>query len=76
MQEALAERAGLSARTIQHLERGATRPYRDTVGRLAQALALGTEAHRRFAGRHRPRHGEHGQMTMLERVAPGMPASS
>jgi transcriptional regulator with XRE-family HTH domain len=47
-QEALAERSGLSARTIQHLERGVTRPYRDTVGRLARALALSPEARQRF----------------------------
>src|ERR1700738_5207861 len=39
-QEELAERAGLSARGIQDLERGARRPPRqDTVRRLAAALA-------------------------------------
>src|SRR5579859_5875798 len=37
-QEALAERSGLSARSIQHLERGETRPYRDTLQRLVKAL--------------------------------------
>jgi len=39
-QEALAERAGLSTRAIAYLERGAHTPYRDTVSRLADALAL------------------------------------
>ena len=40
-QEALAERAALSARAISDLERGVRRsPYRDTVRNLARALAL------------------------------------
>src|SRR5215204_4781029 len=40
-QEALAERAGLSARAISDLERGARRtPYRETVRLLAGALDL------------------------------------
>src|SRR5215472_14835344 len=39
-QEALAERAGLSVHGIQKLERGVTRPYRDTVERLLAALPL------------------------------------
>jgi predicted ATPase/DNA-binding XRE family transcriptional regulator len=40
-QEALAERAGLSARAISDLERGARRaPYRETVRLLAEALGL------------------------------------
>src|SRR5215216_13944 len=40
-QEALAERAGLSARAISDLERGARRaPYRETVRLLADALDL------------------------------------
>src|SRR5919199_1273410 len=41
-QEELAERAGLSARTVGDLERGASHaPRKDTVELLAQALALG-----------------------------------
>jgi transcriptional regulator with XRE-family HTH domain len=45
-QEDLAERAGLSVRTISDLERGATgRPYPKTVTLLAHALEL-TEADR------------------------------
>ncbi len=39
-QEALAERAGLSTRGIQNLEHGVRRPYRDTLERLTNALAL------------------------------------
>jgi non-specific serine/threonine protein kinase len=39
-QEALAERAGLSVHGIQKLERGVTRPYRDTLERLLAALRL------------------------------------
>jgi predicted ATPase/DNA-binding XRE family transcriptional regulator len=39
-QEALAERAGVSARTIQALERGSSRPHQGTLARLAQALSL------------------------------------
>jgi predicted ATPase/transcriptional regulator with XRE-family HTH domain len=38
-QAALAERAGLSERTVQDLERGIARPRRDTIGRLLNALA-------------------------------------
>jgi len=39
-QEALAARAGLSVRTLSNLERGAGRPYPDTLRRLSDALAL------------------------------------
>src|SRR5919201_1538167 len=39
-QEALAERAAMSRRTIQALEAGTNKPYRDTAARLAEALAL------------------------------------
>jgi non-specific serine/threonine protein kinase len=42
-QEALAERAGLSVHGIQKLERGVTRPYRDTVERLIAALVLSVD---------------------------------
>jgi predicted ATPase/transcriptional regulator with XRE-family HTH domain len=64
-QEALAERAGLSTRGIQHLEAGDARPYRTTVQALADALGLtgadrtrfavaGTPAPRRRAGQPLP----------------------
>jgi non-specific serine/threonine protein kinase len=39
-QEELAERAGLSTRGVKYLEAGARQPYRDTLQRLATALAL------------------------------------
>jgi class 3 adenylate cyclase len=42
-QAALAERAGLSTRGIQHLEAGEARPYRRTLERLAHALRLAPE---------------------------------
>jgi len=45
-QEALAERAGLSARGLSDLERGSRRsPHPDTVRRLAEALELQREDH-------------------------------
>jgi len=47
-QEALAERAGLSARTVQDLERGVARPLRGTARRLADALALHDERRAQF----------------------------
>ena len=44
-QEELAERSGLSARTVGNLERGRVRsPYRDTLYRLADALDLSDAA--------------------------------
>src|SRR5262245_23201687 len=39
-QAELAERAGLSLRTVQHLEGGHGAPYADTARRLADALEL------------------------------------
>src|SRR2546430_442950 len=39
-QEALAEKAGVSARNIQNLERGENKPLKDTARRLAEALQL------------------------------------
>jgi transcriptional regulator with XRE-family HTH domain len=48
-QEELAERAGVSARTISDTERGLrTTVYRDTVERLAAALGLEAEARGKF----------------------------
>ena len=40
-QEALAEWAGISARSIRNLERARSMPYKDTVRRLVVALGLG-----------------------------------
>jgi tetratricopeptide (TPR) repeat protein/transcriptional regulator with XRE-family HTH domain len=48
-QEELAERSGLSVRTIGNLERsGARRPHRDTLDRLADALELDDAARAEF----------------------------
>src|SRR5262249_21362951 len=56
-QEQLAERAGLSARSIQDLERGLSIPRRDSLDRLVVALGLQAEARRAFetAATRRPR---------------------
>jgi class 3 adenylate cyclase/tetratricopeptide (TPR) repeat protein len=59
-QEELAEVAGISARAISDLERGARhRPYRATVTRLAQALGLSEEERSalQLAARTRPPSG-------------------
>jgi predicted ATPase/transcriptional regulator with XRE-family HTH domain len=54
-QEALAERAGLSARAISDLERDPTRtPRLDTVTLLADALSLAPEQRARLLGAARP----------------------
>jgi len=50
-QEELAERAGMSGRSISDLERGArTKPWRDTVALLAEALQLTSEQREGLAG--------------------------
>jgi non-specific serine/threonine protein kinase len=56
-QEALAERAGLSVHGVQKLERGVTRPYRDTLQRLLAGLRLDDDDAARFvaAGAPAPR---------------------
>jgi len=62
-QEALAERAGVSARNVQNLERAENRPLVDTARRLADALDLPPQERARFlaaatpAPRHAPRPG-------------------
>ena len=54
-QEALAERAGISARSISDLERGLSRaPHPDTIALLAQALALSEPARATFLAAARP----------------------
>src|SRR6185437_8710427 len=47
-QEALAERAGLGVRSIQALERGESRPHRDTARALAAGLGLDQQARATF----------------------------
>src|SRR5215216_2818702 len=57
-QEALAERAGLSARAVSDLERGAHRaPYPHTVAQLAAALGLAPAERARLEGAVRRRRG-------------------
>jgi predicted ATPase/DNA-binding XRE family transcriptional regulator len=58
-QEGLAERAGLSVRAIQNLERGERRPYADTTARLVMALELQGAEREAFelAARKQPRRG-------------------
>jgi branched-chain amino acid transport system substrate-binding protein len=67
-QEALAERAGLAARTISDMERGLrSAPYRDTLSRLIQALQLSAAEQAEFeAAARRP------SLPSLRR-APGAP---
>jgi hypothetical protein len=76
-QQELAERSGLSIRAISNLESGRTRwPYPDSVGRLADALALwGDEraeftaaARRRLA--HEPEPRPHGGSGFVPRPLP------
>jgi transcriptional regulator with XRE-family HTH domain len=54
-QAALAERAGLSVRAIQHCERELGQPYRETVRRLVAALALSEEERAEFEAAAAPR---------------------
>lgn len=53
-QEALAERAAMSERTIRSLERGANRPQKDTAHRIAAALGLRGEALAHFVAAAMP----------------------
>ncbi|MGH3155906.1 MAG: helix-turn-helix domain-containing protein, partial [Streptosporangiaceae bacterium] len=54
-QEELAERAGLSVRALRDLERGTTtRPYRNSIGKLADALGLSDAERTEFMGIRRP----------------------
>lgn len=53
-QELLAERAVLARRSVQGLERGESRPLRDTVQRLARALALAPAEQDRFVAAAQP----------------------
>jgi non-specific serine/threonine protein kinase len=72
-QEALAERAGLGKRSIQHLERGEVLPHQATAHRLAVALALIGEQRTRFEALAqpvpRPRGTGEGRSPVPSRVA-------
>src|SRR5690348_1022020 len=56
-QEGLAERSGVSPRSIQQLEAGGARPRRSTITRLVRALALSGRAREELeqAGAPEPR---------------------
>jgi predicted ATPase/DNA-binding XRE family transcriptional regulator len=76
-QEALAERAGLSARAVSDLERGARRaPYRETVRLLADALQLSDDDHTALeAAIDRGRGPATGASPHPDRVIPTLPAA-
>lgn len=72
-QEELAERAGISARTISDVERGLrTTVYPDTARRLAQALDLRDEQRRQFESILRAR-ASHDHPARLGRALPIIP---
>jgi predicted ATPase len=62
-QEGLAERAAMSARAIQNLERGDRRPYPETALRLAEALGLDGSSRSEFDAAARPRPRVHANLT-------------
>jgi len=69
-QEALAERARMSAESISALERGARRsPYRETVRLLADALSLGADDRARFeAAAARPQRARANQSELNDKA--------
>ena len=69
-QAALAERAGLSPRTIQHLEAGAGRPFPESTLRLADALDLTADVRAEFLEAARPARWEHQVLSQAESVPP------
>jgi transcriptional regulator with XRE-family HTH domain len=62
-QEALAERAGMSARGIQNLEGGVTRPARDSARRLAAAQPAPRQAAGAKAGADRRREAQSARLS-------------
>jgi tetratricopeptide (TPR) repeat protein/transcriptional regulator with XRE-family HTH domain len=74
-QAELADRSGLSVRSISNLERGRTRwPYPDSVRRLADALGLSAEERAEFtaaAGRRLARDGATDEVADPAGAAPG-----
>jgi predicted ATPase/DNA-binding XRE family transcriptional regulator len=71
-QEELAERAELSVRGLRYLEQDLRRPYRDTVQRLVDALALSAEEHSKLIAVARPRRAP--SQAGDERVSGSLPA--
>ncbi len=55
-QEELAAQAELSVRGLRYLEQDLRHPYKETVRRLADALALAPQEHRAFVTAAQPRH--------------------
>jgi transcriptional regulator with XRE-family HTH domain len=71
-QEALAERAGVSARTVSDLERGlAHAPHRDTVARLGGALALAADEAAALGAAVERQRGPAGPSARREAAPPG-----
>jgi tetratricopeptide (TPR) repeat protein/DNA-binding XRE family transcriptional regulator len=74
-QEELAQRSGLSVRTVRNLERGRTRwPYADSVRRLADALELSGKAREDFmlpAARRLPGAADAAVPAVVQAGAPG-----
>ena len=81
-QSALAERAGLSARGVQNLERGLSQPYRDTARRLAEGMdlydvlqALGGSSGSAVTVTVRPPGGQASRDVSIERAPVRMPGA-
>ncbi len=78
-QEALAEQAGVSVRSIQELERGANKPLRDTAQRLSSALELTEDDRARFVAAAAPaprRRGSAPADPAVERARPSADGST
>jgi transcriptional regulator with XRE-family HTH domain len=74
-QAELAERAGLSVRGINDLERGARHtPRKETVALLADALRLTDDERARFTSASRPTPASHANATPAGALAPQPPA--
>jgi non-specific serine/threonine protein kinase len=73
-QEALAERAGVSARAVSDLERGQRQaPYPHTVQQLAKALRLGADDRARLQAAVPLRRGPHGLVSAEPRPTTNLP---
>jgi transcriptional regulator with XRE-family HTH domain len=76
-QEELAERAGISARSVSDLERGLYQaPHRDTVARLAAALGLSAEAAAQLEAVVVRQRGPSTLPQQLEPEAPALPTGN